>query len=84
MTATPPSFDPAFFDPAFFDPERHLAAMAPALGLTITAAQRPGVLQFLGIAHAMAEIVKAAALEEGTFELAPVFRPGAAVGGDGR
>lgn len=78
MTTTPPSFDPAPFDSA-----RHLAAMAPALGLTITAAQRPGVLQFLGIAHAMAEVVRAATPEEGTFELAPVFRPGAA-GGNGR
>ncbi len=58
-----------------FDAERHLDAMAPALGLTITCAQRPGVLQFLGIACAMAELVRAAPIDDGCFELAPVFRP---------
>ncbi len=64
-------------DPAGeFDPARHLDAMAPALGLTITAEQRPVVLQFIAIAHGMSEIVRAAPLDPASLELAPVFRPG--------
>lgn len=63
-----------------FDAARHLDAMAPALGLSIGAEQRPGVLQFLQTAHAMAELVKTAPLEDGSFELAPAFRPGRAGG----
>lgn len=61
-----------------FDGARHLDAMAPALGLTITAEQRPGVLQFLATARAMFEVVKTAPIEDGSFELAPAFRPGPA------
>lgn len=60
-----------------FDAARHCDAVAPVLGLTITDAQRPVVLQFLTIAHGMAEIVAAAPLDEASLELAPVFRPGA-------
>lgn len=60
-----------------FDAARHCDAMAPVLGLTITDAQRPVVLQFLTIAHGMAEIVAAAPNDEASLELAPVFRPGA-------
>lgn len=60
-----------------FDAARHCDAMAPVLGLTITDAQRPVVLQFLTIAHGMAEIVAAAPIDEASLELAPVFRPGA-------
>lgn len=63
-----------------FDAERHLDAMAPALGLAITAEQRPGVLQFLKTAQAMAELVARAPIEDGSFELAPAFRPGRAGG----
>lgn len=64
-------------DPAGgFDAARHCDAMAPALGLTITAEQRPVVLQFLAIAHGMAQIVAAAPLDEASLDLAPVFRPG--------
>ncbi|WP_324134577.1 DUF4089 domain-containing protein [Bosea sp. (in: a-proteobacteria)] len=59
-----------------FDAARHCDAMAPVLGLTITEAQRPVVLQFLAIAHGMAEIVAAAPIDEASLELAPVFRPG--------
>jgi hypothetical protein len=59
-----------------FDAARHLDAMAPALGLTITAEQRPVVLQFIAIAHGMSEIVRAAPLDPASLELAPVFRPG--------
>ncbi len=59
-----------------FDPAAHLDAMAPALGLSITAEQRQGVIQFLGVAQAMAEIVQAAPIADDTLELAPVFRPG--------
>lgn len=67
---------------AAFDAERHCDAMAPALGLTITQEQRPGVLQFLGIAHAMAAIVAGAPLDDASFELAPAFRPGPVDGGE--
>ncbi len=61
-----------------FDAARHLDAMAPVLGLRISEAQRPGVLQFLAIAQRMAAIVDGAPLDETTSELAPVFRPGPA------
>lgn len=61
-----------------FDPERHLDAMAPALGLAITAAQRPAVLQFLAIAQRMAQTVAACPLDDAELDLAPVFRPGPA------
>ncbi|RDJ22930.1 DUF4089 domain-containing protein [Bosea caraganae] len=64
-----------------FDAAGHLDAMAPALGLTVTAEHRPGVLQFLSTARAMFEVVKAAPIEDGSFELAPAFRPGRS-GGD--
>lgn len=65
-------------DPAGdFDAARHLDAMAPSLGLTITDEQRPIVLQFLAIAHGMAKVVLAAPLDPTSLELAPVFRPGA-------
>lgn len=60
---------------AGFDAARHCDAMAPVLGLTITEAQRPVVLQFLTIAHGMAEIVRAAPIDDDVLELAPVFRP---------
>ena len=59
-----------------FDPAAHLDAMGPALALTITTEQRPGVIRFLAAAQAMAEIVQAAPVAEDTLELAPVFRPG--------
>lgn len=61
-----------------FDAARHLDAMEPVLGLTITDAQRPAVLQFLTIAHGMAKVVGAAPLDAASLELAAVFRPGAA------
>ena len=62
--------------PAAFDAALHLDAMAPALGLTISAEQRPSVLQFLAAAHLMAQIVHAAPIDDASFELAPAFRPG--------
>ena len=65
-----------------FDPERHIDAMAPAMGLTITAAQRPQVLEFLAVAARMAALVGTAPISDASFELAPVFRPGDAPGGD--
>lgn len=67
--------------PGGFDPARHLEAMAPALGLAISEAQKPVVLQFLAIAHGMARIVDAAPLADDTLELAPTFRPGLPGGG---
>ncbi|KPH79015.1 DUF4089 domain-containing protein [Bosea vaviloviae] len=60
-----------------FDAVRHLDAMAPSLGLTITDEQRPMVLQFLAIAHSMSKVVLAAPLDPASLELAPAFRPGA-------
>jgi hypothetical protein len=62
-----------------FDAVRHCDAMAPMLGLTITDEQRPGVLQFLEVAHRMATIVQSAPLDDAGFELAPSFRPGSPV-----
>lgn len=64
-----------------FDAARHLDAVAPTLGLTISAEQRPGVLQFLATARAMFEVVKTVPVADGSFELAPAFRPG--LPGDG-
>lgn len=65
-----------------FDPAAHLEAMAPALGLRITAEQRQGVLQFLAVAQAMAAIVQAAPIADDSLELAPVFCPGRPGPGD--
>jgi len=65
-----------------FDPGAHLDATAPALGLTITAEQRQGVIRFLGVAQAMAAIVQAAPIADDGLELAPVFRPGRPEPGD--
>lgn len=65
-----------------FEAGRHCDAMAPALGLTVTEAQRPAVLQFLDVAHLMAVVVQNAPLDDGGFEMAPVFRPGATGGGE--
>lgn len=59
-----------------FDAARHCDAMSAALALPITAEQRPGVLQFLTVAQQMAEIVRTAPIPDGSFELAPAFRPG--------
>lgn len=60
-----------------FDAARHLDAMAPALGLTIGETERPGVLQFLTVAHGMAKLVAMAPVADDSLDLAPVFRPGA-------
>ena len=65
-------------DPQSFDAERHIDAMAPTMGLAITAAQRPGVARFLRIARAMAAQLEQAPVDPDTIELAPVFTPGAA------
>ncbi|MEC9346785.1 MAG: DUF4089 domain-containing protein [Pseudomonadota bacterium] len=60
---------------AGFDAERHLDAMAGTLGLTVTEAQREGVLRFLSMAHRMAEILDAAPVPADTLELANVYHP---------
>ncbi|MEZ5864403.1 MAG: DUF4089 domain-containing protein [Geminicoccaceae bacterium] len=57
-----------------WDPDRHIDALAPLLGLEVTAEQRPGVRRFLEVAHAMAQRVEAAVLPD-ALHLAPVFRP---------
>jgi hypothetical protein len=59
-----------------FDAERHCDALSVTLGLTITEEQRPGVMQFLEVAHRMAAIVAGAPLDDGAFEMAAGFRPG--------
>ncbi|GAB4188433.1 MAG: hypothetical protein OHK0024_28840 [Thalassobaculales bacterium] len=59
-----------------FDPERYLDAAAPALGLDITPAQRPGVVQFLAVAAGMAEVLAGLPLPDDSLDLAPVWRPG--------
>lgn len=65
-----------------FDAERHCDATAATLGLTISDVQRPGVLQFLGVAAQMAALVQGAALDDGGFDMAPAFRPGRPAGGE--
>lgn len=57
-----------------WDPDRHIDAVAPLLGLTVTAEQRPGVRRFLEVARGMAETVEAACAPD-TLDLAPVFAP---------
>ncbi len=59
-----------------FNAALHLDAMAATMGLTITPDQRPGVLQYLNVARAMADVVAKAPLAADAFDLAPVFRPG--------
>jgi hypothetical protein len=59
-----------------FDAERLLDAVAPALGIAIADAHRPGVAAFLKVAASMAEIVFAAPVPTAHMELAGVFRPG--------
>lgn len=58
-----------------FDAERHLDAMAGTLDLVVTEAQRPGVLRFLGMAHAMAQVLDQAPVPADSLELASVYRP---------
>ena len=59
-----------------FDAEGWLDTTAPALGLPITAEQRPGVVLNLEIAAQMAARLLAVPLDD-TIDLAPVFQPGA-------
>ena len=67
-----------------FDAERCCDAMAATVGLTISQDQRPGVVQFLTIAHRMAMTVALAPLDVAAFEPAPVFRAGGDDPGAGR
>ncbi|MDB5508077.1 MAG: hypothetical protein JWL93_546 [Hyphomicrobiales bacterium] len=62
--------------PKDFDAERLLDAVAPALGIAIADAHRPGVAAFLKVAAAMADIVFAAPVPPAHMDLAGVFRPG--------
>lgn len=50
-------------------------AMAPVVGLDITAEQRPGVRTFLAIAKGMAERLEQVDLPDDKLEPAPVFTP---------
>lgn len=64
--------------PPPFDPLRHMEAAAPASGLVIDEAHKPGVAAFLTLAHGMATALMAAPLAEDGLDPAPVFRPGEA------
>jgi len=57
-----------------WSPDRHIDAIAPLLGLTITETQRPGVRRFLEVARGMAQLVERSAPPD-TLDLAPVFLP---------
>jgi hypothetical protein len=59
-----------------FDPTKHLDAMAPILGLSVEAAWRPDVLQFLAVAARMADLLNGFPPGEALEHAAPVFRPG--------
>ncbi len=72
MSASPPPFDPA----------SQCDAMAAAMGLTITPEQRPGVIQYLAVAHRMAALVATAPHSDAEFALAAVFQPDAPDGGE--
>lgn len=63
-----------------FDPHRHMEAVAPAMGLSIDEAHRPGVAAFLTLAHAMAAKLMSAPLADDSLDPAPVFRPGIPAG----
>jgi len=62
---------------AVFSPSAHIDYMAPLLGLMITPAQRPGVEQFLNVAHGIASFVATAPLADDELAMAAVFTPGA-------
>ncbi|HTR13311.1 MAG TPA: DUF4089 domain-containing protein [Roseiarcus sp.] len=57
-----------------FDPEALIAAMAPLLGLTLTAESRAEVALHLKIAAEQAKLLLSAHVEDDA-EPAPVFRP---------
>lgn len=59
-----------------FDASRQIAALAPALGLDITEAQRPGVETFLKIAHGMSVVLERTPIPSDELQLAGTFRPG--------
>ncbi|MFD1626841.1 DUF4089 domain-containing protein [Azospirillum griseum] len=58
-----------------FDPDRHIDAMAPALGLDIRPEWRVGVAGFLAVAASMARLVEEV-VDDGMAEGAPVYCPG--------
>ncbi|MEZ5585373.1 MAG: DUF4089 domain-containing protein, partial [Candidatus Competibacteraceae bacterium] len=60
--------------PADFDGETYLNAVAPALGLSIDPAYRPGLLMYLDFTARMAQFVMDFELPD-NLEPAPVFRP---------
>jgi len=56
------------------DAETYMAAVAPALGLTIAPGHREGVARFLSVAAEMAAALDGAA-EDDELALAPVYLP---------
>jgi hypothetical protein len=58
-----------------WDGDAWIDAIAPLLGLEVTAAQRPGVRAFLTIAKGMADRLESVDLPDDKLEPAPVFTP---------
>ncbi|MDF1721246.1 MAG: DUF4089 domain-containing protein [Minwuia sp.] len=70
-------------DDTTFDAEGHMDAMAATLGLSITDAQRPGVIGFLQLAARMNGILEDVPVPVDTLELATVYNvPERAPAGD--
>lgn len=61
-------------DPTQFDPARHVAATAPAVGLSLDAARQARVAAALALVARIAAPALAVPLDE-TMEPAPVYRP---------
>ena len=75
-TSTGTSADMSRATDIAFDAERHIDAMAPALGLTIAPQHREAVAGFLRIARTMAATIERASFDRDAIEPAPVFTPG--------
>jgi 1-carboxybiuret hydrolase subunit AtzG-like protein len=58
------------------DLERQVEILASVVGLSITDAERPGVVRFFRLARAMADKVYGVPLADDTFEVPAVFLPG--------
>jgi hypothetical protein len=58
-----------------WDVDAWIDAVAPLLGLEITAEQRPGVRTFLAVAKGMADRLESVDLPDDRLEPAPVFTP---------
>jgi len=57
------------------DWDRYIDATSEAMGLSVQAAWRPGVAQFLGLAAEMAATLERVELDDAELHLAPVYTP---------